>query len=173
MLPPPGLAPGGQPLASFGDRLLARLIDGGIVGVVAIALFVAAYPIAFARLDTVQVDDNGQITNLGPFLATFLLVYFGAIVLVLLGTYLYEVELMHRTGQTVGKRVMKLRIIPVEPGRQLTRGAAAKRWATYQLLGTVVPLFSWLDGLWQLWDKPYQQCLHDKAASTVVVKLTP
>jgi hypothetical protein len=29
-----------------------------------------------------------------------------------------------------------------------------------------------VDGLWQLWDKPFQQCLHDKAAGTVVVKLT-
>jgi len=29
-----------------------------------------------------------------------------------------------------------------------------------------------VDGLWQLWDKPFQQCLHDKAAGTVGVKLT-
>jgi hypothetical protein len=26
--------------------------------------------------------------------------------------------------------------------------------------------------LWQLWDKPYQQTLHDKAAQTVVVKVS-
>ncbi|MEU3454082.1 hypothetical protein ABZ671_10820 [Micromonospora sp. NPDC006766] len=29
------------------------------------------------------------------------------------------------------------------------------------------------DGFWQLWDKPWQQCLHDKFAGTVVVKVAP
>ena len=29
-----------------------------------------------------------------------------------------------------------------------------------------------VDGLWQLWDKPYLQTLHDKAAQTVVVKVS-
>jgi hypothetical protein len=30
-----------------------------------------------------------------------------------------------------------------------------------------------LDPLWCLWDKPYRQCLHDKPAKTVVVKVDP
>jgi hypothetical protein len=34
-----------------------------------------------------------------------------------------------------------------------------------------VPFLSYLDGLWQLWDKPYLQCLHYKFAQTVVVKV--
>jgi hypothetical protein len=29
-----------------------------------------------------------------------------------------------------------------------------------------------IDGLWQLWDKPYLQTRHDKAAETVVVKVS-
>ena len=37
-------------------------------------------------------------------------------------------------------------------------------------LAVVEALLPWLDGLWQLWDKPLRQCLHDKAADTVVVK---
>ena len=36
-----------------------------------------------------------------------------------------------------------------------------------------MPFFSYLDGLWQLWDKPFLQTLHDKAAQTVVVKVWP
>ncbi len=28
-----------------------------------------------------------------------------------------------------------------------------------------------VDGLRQLWDKPQQQCLHDKVPSTLVIKL--
>jgi hypothetical protein len=34
------------------------------------------------------------------------------------------------------------------------------------------PLAGFGDGLWQLWDKPWQQCLHDKFAGTVVVKVS-
>jgi hypothetical protein len=37
---------------------------------------------------------------------------------------------------------------------------------------TFVPFLPYLDGLWQLWDKPYQQTLHDKAAKTVVIKVS-
>ena len=38
------------------------------------------------------------------------------------------------------------------------------------IVGVVVPFFNWIDGLWQLWDKPFQQCLHDKAVTSVVVR---
>ena len=41
----------------------------------------------------------------------------------------------------------------------------AKRFLVQDVAGSFVPFFSWLDGLWQLWDKPYQQCLHDKFAA--------
>jgi uncharacterized RDD family membrane protein YckC len=166
------LAPNGQPLAGFGDRLAARLLDGLILGAFAIVLFIPLFVIVNAVIGTIQVDDRGQITNAGPVIVTFLLLYGGWLLLILAGTYIYEVEMMWRTGQTVGKRVMKIRVIPLQPGATLTRGAAAKRWAVYQLVGGVVPLFTYLDGLWQLWDKPFQQCLHDKAATSVVVKLT-
>ena len=169
---PPAVAPDGQPLAGFGDRLVARLLDGLILGGFAAVLFVPLLIIVITMANSVQVDDRGQLTNGGPVVVVFLLLYAGWILLILAGTYVYEVELMWRTGQTVGKRVMKIRVIPLPPGAPLTRGASAKRWAVYQIVGAIVPVFSWVDGLWQLWDKPFQQCLHDKAADTVVVKLT-
>jgi uncharacterized RDD family membrane protein YckC len=167
---PPAVAPNGQPLAGFGDRLVARLIDGLILSAFAIILFVPLFIIINAQAKHVQVDDRGEMTNFGSFLVTVLVLYAGWIVLVFAASYIYEVEMMYRTGQTVGKLVMKIRVIPLPPGARLTRGGAAKRWAVYQVVGAVVPLFSWIDGLWQLWDKPFQQCLHDKAAGTVVVK---
>ena len=36
-----------------------------------------------------------------------------------------------------------------------------------------LPFFRWIDGLWQLWDQPYKQCLHDKWPGTVVIKVVP
>ncbi len=37
-------------------------------------------------------------------------------------------------------------------------------------LNSVVPFFYLLDLLWQLWDQPYRQCLHDKITNTIVVR---
>ena len=80
--------------------------------------------------------------------------------------------MMHRSGQTLGKRIMKIRVVPLDPAGSLTRGMAAKRYLVQFPAGMFVPFFSYLDGLWQLWDKPYQQSLHDKFARTVVVKVS-
>ena len=102
-----------------------------------------------------------------------LLVELGVFVFLMLLYYVYAVEFMHRTGQTLGKKAMKIRVVPIDPSRRLTRGMAAKRYLTEYVVGSIVPAFSWIDGLWQLWDKPYQQTLHDKAAQTVVVKVSP
>ena len=51
--------------------------------------------------------------------------------------------------------------------------AGIASWVIIGQTGTqlYVPFFSWIDGLWQLWDQPYRQCLHDKWAGTVVVKV--
>ena len=94
-----------------------------------------------------------------------------AILVIMLGlSYVYCVEMMFRSGQTLGKKALRLRVVPLDPRATLTRGAAAKRYSVAILAGSFIPLLPLVDGLWQLWDKPYRQCLHDKAAGTVVVK---
>ena len=80
--------------------------------------------------------------------------------------------MMFRSGQTIGKRIMKLRVQPVDPRLALTRRIALKRYAVI-MLTSLVPALGWVDGLWQLWDKPWRQCLHDKFAQTLVIKLDP
>jgi uncharacterized RDD family membrane protein YckC len=95
------------------------------------------------------------------------------VLVALLIAYLYDVEMMLGSGQTIGKRIMKLRIVPVDPAATLTRGMAAKRYLVEHVVAVFVPGFNLLDGLWQLWDKPHRQCLHDKFAQTVVVKVSP
>jgi len=185
--PPPALAPNGQPLASFFDRFVATLIDYAIY--VAISLLwsvplvvwyvfqILRWATEFSRTyDPADPDAQPPVLDFGDVLQLYLPMLYFVLVATVLGaiyTYLYWVEYQHRKdGQTVGKRVMKLRVIPVEPGAApLGRADYAKRWAVQWLIGIVVPFFSLLDGLWQLWDKPLQQCLHDKAAKTVVVKV--
>ena len=174
MPPPAPLSPAGAPLATFADRLLAHLIDTMLVGAVGLVL---ATPFLVLLVRRLSVPDPYEQTGAGAAFADFalpvLLFQAGFFVAMALLYYLYLVEYMHRRGQTLGKRAMGIRIVPVDPGRALTRGMAAKRYAVTYLGGVFIPMFTVLDGLWPLWDKPYQQSLHDKTAGTVVVKVSP
>lgn len=192
--PPPGwvppgyrpvpVAPDGRPLASFVDRLLAFILDSVIVGAAAMVFVIPAFIWWFSRFATQMEEFSNSYDPLDPntppdlsgrfFGDLFLgyLVLFAVILAVTLGlTYVYQVEMAWRSGQTIGKRVMKLQVAPAEPGTERSRMMFVKRWAVERVGGQFVPFFSYLDGLWQLWDKPLQQCLHDKAAHTVVVKI--
>ncbi|MDI1466253.1 RDD family protein [Catellatospora sp. KI3] len=170
------LAPNGALLASFGQRLGAYLIDLALYSVLNMILIVPIMIFWFTRMFdlTSKAQPNGELPP-GEMLAamgTMFALMGGAIVLMLLFTYLYYVEYqLHTGGRTLGKKLVKLAVAPVDPTRQLTRGDLTKRWAVQHLAAALVPLFNYLDGFWQLWDKPLQQCLHDKAAQTVVVKV--
>lgn len=151
---------------------MARIIDSAILGGATAVVILPIYLIVFFSLITSTT--NGYPNEPDPFavLVPLFGVMAGLVVLALVLAYLYEVELMFRSGQTVGKRVMKIQVIPVDPTQPLTRVLAAKRFLA-QHGCSFLPGLNWLDGLWQLWDKPYRQCLHDKFANTLVIKLKP
>jgi uncharacterized RDD family membrane protein YckC len=171
-MPPPPLSPGGQPLADFGTRALAYIIDVAIVSAVAMVVAVPVMVIFFVtKLN--GLDPYGPEPDaFRDFLVPLLLLEVGLLLLILVIYYVYDVEMLHRSGQTVGKRAMKIRVVPIDPAAKLTRGMAAKRYLVEFVGGIVIPFFSYVDGLWQLWDKPYQQTLHDKFAQTVVIKVS-
>ena len=167
--PPPyyvPVAPDGRPLAGAGQRLGARCLDGLIV----ILVFVPVIGVivgGMAALTNSVLDDDSPVVPA---------VLVPAIVLAVLAVnYLYEVELVLRwNGQTPGKRALKIAIAPMDPQTPLGRRALFYRLAVtfaFNLLSNCYVGF--LDPLWLLWDKPYKQCLHDKAAKTVVVKVEP
>ena len=160
------LGPGGAPLAGFADRLLARLIDGAIILIPMLLLeVIGALPII-----VVAVTTNGQPQ---PALLAGSVVLSVALIigLVTVGGYVYEVTLMHKTGQTYGKRFRRIRIVNAHDGGPIDKRMAVRRWLVSHVAGTVAPYFNYADGLWQLWDQPYRQCLHDKWPQTVVVKV--
>jgi uncharacterized RDD family membrane protein YckC len=164
------------PLADFGSRLAAYLVDYALYFLVTLVVgapFLVWYIVSFFDF-VAATDHQRQVTPSDMFsLLVPMMLYVLAIFVVGIGyTYLYFVEYQLRhAGQTLGKRLMNLRVVPVEPGAELTRMHLVKRWAVQWAAGAVVPLLHYLDGFWQLWDKPLQQCLHDKAANTVVVRL--
>jgi uncharacterized RDD family membrane protein YckC len=165
------------PLADFGTRLLAWLIDTAVLTAVLTAVTIPVFFVLISSLVPDTIDTNSPNPDIAPIFTSFFLPFFlfeAGIVVVALGAYyLYAVELMHRTGQTLGKKAMKIRIVPLDPAAKLTRGMAAKRYLVEYLGAMLVPFLSYLDGFWQLWDKPYQQTLHDKFAQTIVVKVLP
>ena len=176
--PPPALSPGGAPLADFGSRLLAAIIDGAILTGVAMIVVLPVFLIFFftRMTDVINSTDptTGQpdpATVFSGFVLPLILLELGLVAFTLVIYYFYYVEMLFRSGQTVGKKALKIRIVPLNPSATLTRGMAAKRYLVEFGVSVLVPFFQYLDGLWQLWDKPYQQTLHDKAAKTVVIKV--
>lgn len=170
--PPAPLSPGGVPLADFGTRLLAYMID---IALLTAGTVVVAAPVVAVLIFQVLPEPGTVTAGFDPFdvVLPVLLIEAGLLNVVLLGYYLYAVEYMHRTGQTLGKRLMRIRVVPIDPARRLTRGMAVKRYLVEFVAGSFVPFLHYVDCFWPLWDKPYQQTLHDKVAKTVVVKVSP
>lgn len=169
-----------MPLADFGTRFLAWLIDTVIMSVVVLGV---SFPLLiwfvirrWSWLSSWSAANPDANPDLRPVFVNFflpvLLFEAGIILFMMLCYYLYSVELMYRTGQTLGKRITKIRVVPLDPAATLTRGMAAKRYLVEYVGGALLPFFNYVDGLWQLWDKPFQQTLHDKVARTVVVKVS-
>ncbi|MGP3987487.1 RDD family protein [Streptomyces sp. 3N207] len=141
---------GMPPLASRGKRLLARIIDALLI----------AIPIGIIA----GVVEGGYSTDEGisywPQLS-YTLVYL-----------LYEGLMLTNSGQTVGKKLMRVRVAMLQNGAVPAGAPGWLRAAVYQippLVPCVGSLFWLVNVLFCTWDKPYQQCLHDKTARTVVV----
>ncbi|WP_214107418.1 RDD family protein [Acrocarpospora catenulata] len=171
---PPGVP---APLAEWWQRLVARLIDGVILGVVVYLIIGRIIASAFSTTETVSVlGVSAQVQTV-----SFTGLLLSAIISVLLyGAY--EFFLVSRDGQTIGKKVMKIRIVklgaPLQGGVD-TETLIKRIGVLYgpQILGfntvlnMIAGIFSLVNVLWPLWDKPLQQAIHDKVAGTVVVKL--
>lgn len=159
--PPPYEPPYGQdrpdplagmpPLAHRGRRLVARIIDALLIGVpiaVILGFGFGGYNYNFTGRSFWQE-------------LIYAVVYFA-----------YDGYMLTTRGQTFGKKWMKIRVAMLENGATPVGQPGWTRAAVYSL-PPIVPccgsLFWLVNVLWCLWDKPYQQCLHDKAAKTVVV----
>jgi uncharacterized RDD family membrane protein YckC len=181
---PPEPRPHGLPLAGFGSRLVARLIDFGIVfalnavvnGWFVWRLIEEVTPYwreVFRRAVAGDTSTEGlpQPSEQAGGLQ---------IVILLIATALwlaYEVPTTASGGQTFGKRVMGVKVVPLAGDEPLGFGRALRRWNTLGLptllwyccgLGLLLQL---VDALSPLFDHPLRQALHDKRAQTVVVQL--
>ncbi|MFJ9420153.1 RDD family protein [Streptomyces sp. NPDC101227] len=147
---------GMPPLANRGRRLVARIIDAIIIGVpVTVIMNLIVGWVNYTSTSSVETSKQATVSGVT------MLVYL-----------LYEGLMLTSRGQTVGKMAMKIRVAMLANGAVPAGQAGWIRAAVYTL-PEIVPccgfIFWLVNVLWCTWDKPYQQCLHDKAAKTVVV----
>ncbi|MER6627222.1 RDD family protein [Streptomyces sp. NPDC000987] len=154
--------------AGLGKRLVARLLDTVVVaGVTA----VAAVPLGAKALD--HVDEKIDAAKLsGETVTVWLLdgttsACLGAVLAVLLlSGVLYEALPTAKWGRTLGKKLLGLEVRDIEAHEPPSFGAALRRWLVYSVPGVL--LIGVVGVLWCLFDRPWRQCWHDKAAHTFV-----
>jgi len=106
----------------MGTRLLARIIDGLIVG---IPFFIIYFIIFAAFINNAEVDPvTGKVTNGGGFVATFFVLI--AVYAVL--SVLYEVGLIATRGATLGKQWLGIKVVKQEDGSIPGWGPSFLRW---------------------------------------------
>ena len=171
----------GVPLAGWWWRVLAAVIDyvllSTVVTIVAAPVWLPIYEAFAAYLEAVvEAAQAGAAappvmdpTQLVPVRAQVIL----TAVSVGLGM-LYHVTFLRWKGATLGKLACRLRVVPVDRGRDpgpLSWNAVGIRAAVWVLPGisSLLALFTVVDALFPLWH-PKRQALHDLAAKTQVVK---
>jgi uncharacterized RDD family membrane protein YckC len=130
------MAEASGPRASFGQRILAGIIDAVIVGIITGIL-------------RVVLGNAGQALGLVVGLAYTTYLEGGA------------------SGQSIGKRVMGLRVVDAQTGGSIGYGRGAIRWLVS--IVSAIPIF--LGYFWMLWDGE-KQMWHDKASTSYVVPVS-
>jgi uncharacterized RDD family membrane protein YckC len=172
--------PHGFALAGLGTRLVARLID--IIAVLLLNVLVNGFLVYQWWLEVEPVfraamaDPFGAQQQPSP-RADYLML---TILVVTTALWLaYEVPALGNSGQTLGKRIMKIKVVALENTDRIGNGRAFRRWAR---LGMWTPLWTCfglglimqlVDSLSPAFDPKLRQALHDKSARTVVVALPP
>ncbi|MEU8589780.1 RDD family protein [Streptomyces sp. NPDC048664] len=150
---------GMPPLADGGKRVLARIIDMIIVGIVVLLLSLAFH--------TAEYDINADNVDTGRSLGQSII---AAVLYVA-----YDTILIARSGQTLGKKLLNMRVANLKDGStpsvQASLIRAAVLWLPFAFCCACV--WTAICGGWSFFDKPYKQGLHDKAARTVEVSTGP
>ncbi|GAA1880372.1 RDD family protein [Asanoa iriomotensis] len=178
--------PTGVPLAAPGLRLVARLID--IFAVLLLNAVVNGWFIyqywqelaPFYREATARAENGESFSQLMQMTPSAEASRLQLVILIIACAlwFAYEVPAVANTGQTLGKRIVGLRVVRVDGEPKMGFGRSLRRWNILglpTLFWTCCVGFIWqiVDCFWLTVDRPLHQALHDKAARTVVVVANP
>ncbi|HEY5034553.1 MAG TPA: RDD family protein [Candidatus Dormibacteraeota bacterium] len=155
---------GPQPrYAGFWIRLVARLLDGLIVGIpfgILFGVFAVAGGV-FANNTSSSSQDSQNAAAAAVFGGGFLLLYLVALVLQV-GYWIY---FWGTSGATLGMRLLHLRVVDADTG-----GPIGYARATVRFLMTIVNSWAcYIGWIWVAFD-PRKQGWHDKVANSVVLQ---
>ena len=156
--------------AGLGRRLFARIIDTVVLGALVGA---ASFPFVTAALDhidgKIEAAKQSGVTVQVWLLDATTAVQFGiALAALLVIGVLYEALPTAKWGRTLGKKLCGIEVRDIEAHQPPRFGASLRRWLVYSVLGLLV--LGVLNVLWCLFDRPWRQCWHDKAARTFVAR---
>jgi uncharacterized RDD family membrane protein YckC len=173
-------------LATPGARLLARLVDIAVLVVLNLIVngwFIWQYAMEAAPtveawqeyLRAVLAQESPDPPPQGTPRASSLQV---VIVLIAAALWLaYEIPAVANNGQTLGKRLLGIRVVRVEAPGPVGFARSLRRWNTLGLPTLLWPccgigfVLQFVDVVYLLADRPLWQALHDKSARTVVVRV--
>jgi uncharacterized RDD family membrane protein YckC len=146
---------GGQELAGRGTRLAAAIIDGLILGLIIWPYVMSTDYWTRATQGQIGTSDLLQVSLVG-----------------LIGFLVLHGYLLHKYGQTIGKRLLGIRIVCAADGQLVSLGRIfGLRYVPIQIagiipvIGNILPL---IDVLFIF--REDRRCLHDFIAGTRVVK---
>lgn len=152
-------------LAEPGRRIVGRIIDGLIMAVVLVPLYLLLV------LGSTSAGDSGAANGI------FFGGAFAFIIAATVGQVMYEVAFVAIKGQTPGKMVMKVKVVRESDGQIPGWGPAFMRWAPNLVslvpcLGSFLSLGLLIWSLVNLFSNPKRQTPYDLAAKTVVIAVT-
>ena len=133
-----------------GPRAIAVIIDTLLFIVIACCFFLVVALVSGGEFET--ADESSILLNLAS-----TLVYFG-----------YFIVLEGSSGTTLGKRLLKLRVVKVD-GTPITMRESAIR----NILRIIDGILFYLVGAIIIWTNPNKQRLGDRLAQTIVVRDVP
>ncbi|MGW4275031.1 RDD family protein, partial [Streptomyces seoulensis] len=154
--------------AGLGRRLAARLVDslvlGAVTAVAAVPLGAKAVDHVDAKLDAARL--SGQTVTVWLLDGTTAMCLGVVLAVLLLSGVVCEALPTAKWGRTLGKKLCGLQVRDIEAHEPPSFGAALRRWLVYSVPGLLG--IGLLGVLWCLFDRPWHQCWHDKAAHTFV-----
>ena len=144
-------------LADRGIRLLAKFIDGSIL----YGLVIVVAILAGAAIPMIERGGSASETTITVVAVVGSLSFIALIVA--------NMVMLHRSGQTIGKRLLSIKILRSDGSRCSLPRIVFARWLPVTLM-RVIPYVTWLVDSLMIF-RADQRCLHDLIADTIVVKV--
>ena len=136
-------------------RFVAQLVDVIILAIIFLIL-------GFSGAGTITINASTAQVSISPFFGTLILID-------IIIAFLYFTLLEGRNGQTVGKMIVKIKVVKKIDQSPISYGEAAVR-TILRIIDLIPFIAPYLLGAVLIWASQYKQRLGDRVANTVVVQ---